>query len=109
MYFMFVERKELVTKIKSMIINNDFLNTKDESSGKLLDPELSTSADWSIGNLDETLLKIEQMRSARLIKENEKLKKAVKHLVEKNSDLQENLLGAHRSLWKELRARGRGS
>ena len=55
---------------------------------------VTISADWSIDNLDETLVKIEQTRNSRLVKENDKLKKAVKNLVQKNSNQKENLLGA---------------
>ena len=47
------------------------------------------------------------MRSIRLIKEKEKLKKALKYLAEKKSDQQENLLGMCIFLWEELRTRER--
>ena len=47
------------------------------------------------------------MRSSRLVKEKDKLKKAVKYLVEKNSNEKEHLLGKCRVLWEELRKRDR--
>ena len=42
--FIVVERKELITKMKSMLVTNEHPNTKDESTRKLFDPELLTAA-----------------------------------------------------------------
>ena len=47
------------------------------------------------------------MKSIRSVKENDKLKKVVKHLVEKKSNQKECLLGMCRSLWGKFRTRER--
>ena len=90
-----------------MLITNDHPNSKDENARKFFDPKLLTSTECSIDNLDQMLVKVDQTRSVRLIKENERSKKEVKCLVKKNSDPQDHLLGACRSLWEELRTRER--
>ena len=61
-----------------MLITNEHSNAKYESTRKFFSPELSTATNWLIGNLDQTLVKIDQVQSVRLIKENDKLKKVVK-------------------------------
>ena len=58
-----------------MLITNDHPNSKDENARKFFDPKLLTSTDCSIDNLDQMLVKIDQMRSVRLIKENENQRK----------------------------------
>ena len=40
-----VERKELITKMKSMLTTNENKKTKDENARKLFVPKLSTTAD----------------------------------------------------------------
>ena len=42
-----------------------------------------------------------------MVKENDKLKKVVKRLLEKNSNEKDHLLGKCRVLWEELRSRDR--
>ena len=102
-----VERKDLITKMKSMLVDNDHPNNKDENARKFFDPKLLTANDWSKDNLDETLVKIYQMRSSRLVKENDKLKKETKYLLEKISNQKEHLLGTCWSLWEESHNRDR--
>ena len=75
--------------------------------GTPFDPKILAFADWSKDDLDEMLVKIKQARSSGLVKENDKLKKLVKHLSEKNSNEKEHLLGKFRVLQEELRSRDR--
>ena len=75
-----------------MLITNEHPNTKYENAGKLLDPKLLNAAGCAKDNIDKALVKIDQTRSIRLAKENDKLKKVVKCLVEKNSNKKEHLL-----------------
>ena len=70
-----VERKELITKMKQMLVANEYPCTKNENAKKTFDPKLLTATDQSKDKPDETLAKIEQTRSSRLVKENDKLKK----------------------------------
>ena len=75
--------------------------------GTPFDPKLLAFANWSKDNLDETLVKIKQAIISGLVKENDKLKKVVKHLSEKNSNEKDHLLGKCRVLWEELVSRDR--
>ena len=40
-----VERKELITKMKSTLITNEYPNIKDKNAIKFFDPKLSTATD----------------------------------------------------------------
>ena len=47
-----MERKELVTKIKSTIVTNEHPKTEHYNDRKFIDLKLLTDVDWSKGNLD---------------------------------------------------------
>ena len=60
-----VGKKELITKMKSMLVENDHPNTKCETKKKCLFPKLLTASDCSKDVVGITLLKTSEMRSKR--------------------------------------------
>ena len=102
-----VNARELIETMKHVLIDHEHQNLKNEEVKKNFHPNIFTAAEWSKDDLDEMLAKIEQAQSSTLVKENDKLKKVVKYLVEKNSNKKEHMLGKFRILWEELRNRNR--
>ena len=60
-----VGRKELITKMKSMLVQHEHHNSKCEARKKCFFPKLLTASNWSKDVVDVTLLKINEIRSKR--------------------------------------------
>ena len=58
-----VGRKELITKMKSMLVQHEYPNLKCKAMKKYFFPKLLTASNWSKDVVDVTLLKINEMRS----------------------------------------------
>jgi len=62
-----VDKKELITRMKVMLINNKHPNSKNDEEKKYFNPKFLTAADWSKDSLDVTLAKLRIIRSGRLM------------------------------------------
>ena len=60
------DKKEKIIRMKMMLVKDEYPNPKNDVEKKFFFPMLLTADDWSKDRLDETLIKISDIRSKRL-------------------------------------------
>lgn len=60
-----VDTKEKITKMKELLVNNEFPNTLNWKKEKFFTPKLFTAPDWSRDVVDETMTKLNELRRLR--------------------------------------------
>ena len=59
-----VEKKDLIAKMKQLLVEHEHPNAKCEMTKKCFFPRLLTAKDWSKDVVDTTLLKMREMRGS---------------------------------------------